>query len=214
MKPLEAVETLIAAFQKDVTPDTVGIYASALSDLDPELLAESVRQSIATSKFFPTIAEIRRAAARIAGILPPSSGEILAMIRRADVRESIYRRDGSFAYTERYWRWPGEATRETVAICEEVIRKAGEPCDEEGNDIFDWDLGARKVYESELPALEAASLANLTNARLTGRTTAELPPARTEAPASADSLVSSMAHGIGEMMRALPRTEREGDAIR
>lgn len=166
MKPLEAVETLVAAYQKDLTPETIGVYAAALADVDGDLLAEAVRQSIATSKFFPAIAELRRNAARIAGLLPPSSGEVLAMIRRADVRESIYRRDGSFAYTERYWRWPDEADPETIAVCEEVLRKAGEPCDEAGEDIFGWDTNARKVYEAELPALEALALANLSSVRM------------------------------------------------
>lgn len=166
MKPIEAVGTLAAAFQKELSPETIGIYADALADIEPALLAESVRQLIATAKFFPVISELRRTAARIAGILPPSSGQILALIRQADVRESVARRDGSYAYTERFWRWPEDATPQMVELCESVIRKSGEPCDEEGKDVFGWDTAARKVYESDLPALEAFALANLSSARL------------------------------------------------
>lgn len=166
MGPVEAITTLAAAFQRDLAPETVSVYSAALADIEPDLLAESVRQSIATCKFFPAIAELRRTAARIAGILPPSSGEVLALIRRADVREAVYRRDGTFAYTERYWRWPEDAAPETVALCESVVSKAGEPCDEEGNDAFGWETAARKVYESDLPAIEASALADLSGARL------------------------------------------------
>lgn len=175
MKPLEAVETLVAAFQKEITPETMGIYAASLADIDPALLGEAIRQLIATAKFFPAIAEIRRTAARIAGILPPSSGEVLALIRRADVRETKFRRDGSAAYVERYWQWPEDAKPEAVALCEAVLRKSGEPCDEDGNDIFGWDTSARKVYESDLPEIEATALANLSSARLlTGHASAIL----------------------------------------
>ena len=177
MGAVEAITTLAAAFQRDLSPETVAVYAAALADIDPGLLAESVRQAIATLKFFPTVAELRRTAARVAGLLPPSSGEVLALIRRADVRESIYRRDGSFAYTERYWRWPDDASSETVALCESVVSKAGEPCDEQGNDAFGWEIAARKVYESDLPAIEAQALSNLSSARLlTGQKMRSLTP--------------------------------------
>ena len=177
MNSLEAVAKLAAAFQKDLTMETVTIYGDSLADVDPALLAESVRQSIATCKFFPTIAELRRAAARIAGILPPQSGEVLAMIQRADVRENVYRRDGSLAYTERYWRWPDEASPVLVALCEGVLQKAGEPCDEGGNDTFGWETSARKVYEADMPALEAHALSNLSTARLlTGHESKRLTP--------------------------------------
>lgn len=166
MTPLEAVSVLAAAFQKDLTSETISVYASALKDIEPGLLEASVRDQVATSKFFPAVSEIRRAAGRIAGILPPSSGEILALIRRADVREAIYRRDGSYAYTERYWDWPEEASAETIKLCEGVIRKAGEPCNDEGEDAFGWETAARKVYESDFAAVEAQRLSDLSGARL------------------------------------------------
>lgn len=166
MNALVAIGTLAAAFQKDLSPETVAILAAGLGDVPQDLLAESVRQAIATSRFFPTVAEVRRTAARIAGLLPPSSGEVLALIRRADVREAKYRGDGSFAYVERFWRWPEDATPEMVALCEAVIRKSGEPCDEDGKDVFGWETSARKVYEADLPALEAAVLVDLSGARM------------------------------------------------
>lgn len=177
MKPLEAVSTLAAAFQKELPLDTVTIYGEAIADIEPALLRESVKQAIATCKFFPAVAEVRRIAARIAGLLPPAAGEILAMIQRADVRETIYRRDGTAAYAERYWRWPEGAAPELVALCETVLAKVGEPCDEDGEDLFGWDTNARKVYEAELPALEARALSDLSAARLLpGRETARLTP--------------------------------------
>ncbi len=180
MKPVEAVGTLAVAYQRELTPETVAVYVAALGDIEPALLAESVRQSIASSKFFPTIAELRRTAARIAGILPPSAGEVLATIQRADVRETVFRRDGSPAYTERYWRWPEGASPELVALCEGVLAKVGEPCDGDGKDLFGWETNARKTYEAELPALEAAKLADLSGARfLAGRSQGRLQPGGT-----------------------------------
>lgn len=166
MNQIDAISTLAAAFQKELSPDTVAVYATALADIDPDLLAESVRQAIATHKFFPAVAEIRRTAARIAGLLPPAAGEVLALIRRADVREAVYRRDGEYAYTERYWRWPEDSPAEAIALCESVIEKCGEPCGPDGNDTFGWETAARKVYEADLPALEAHAVANLSAARL------------------------------------------------
>lgn len=166
MKPLEAVGSLAAAFQKELKPETLAVYVDALADIDPALLAAAVKHCIAGSRFFPTISELRMAAARIAGLLPPSSAEVVALIRQADVREAKFRRDGSYAYTERYWRWPEGAAPAVVTLCQTVIAKAGEPCDEEGKDIFGWDTAARKVYEADLPGYEAAALSSLSTARL------------------------------------------------
>lgn len=204
MIPLDAVVMLATAFQKDTDPQTVRLYCDSIADIDPNLLDDSIRQIIATSRFFPTVAEIRRTAARLAGLLPPSSGEVLALIRRADVRKPVFRRDGTLAYTERFWEWPAEATAESVVLAEAVIQKAGEPCDEDGKEIFGWETAARGVYESEVPALEAKALANLSASRvLTAKKRIALPPERTE---NRSEGFSDIAHSLGEKMRALPAT--------
>lgn len=164
MTTADAVSALAAAFQKELTPDTVAIYLSAFADIEPALLAESVRQSIATCTFFPAVAEVRRAAARLSGSLPPSAAEILGIIRHSDTREWAYNPNGS---TLRHsWKWPADLDARTLRICEAIAHRIGTPCDEGGEDVFGWQQDVRKAYESELPALEAEALLNLSAARL------------------------------------------------
>jgi len=164
LKPIEAVSALSAAFQKELTPETITIYESAFSDIEPALLAESVREAIATSKFFPAVAEIRRAAARLSGILPPPAAEILGIIRRADTRDWDWHPQGS--RLRHSWKWPEGIDAKTLQICESITRMIGIPCDDDGEDLFGWEQDVRKACESELPAFEARALLNLSSARL------------------------------------------------
>lgn len=57
---VRAVAKLIAAFRANVKPETVEIYAEHLATVSPERLETAVRDLIDTSKFFPTVAEIRQ----------------------------------------------------------------------------------------------------------------------------------------------------------
>src|SRR5690349_9625631 len=60
----QIVAMLVAAYRdKSVTEATVEVYETMLSDLDFEACKAAVTRVIATSKWFPTVAEIRHAAA-------------------------------------------------------------------------------------------------------------------------------------------------------
>ena len=168
MKPLEAIATLAAAFQKELSPETVTIYSEALSDLDAGLLSAAVRQCITTCTFFPAVAEIRKAAARLSGKLPPSAAQLLAIIRRADTRNFDWNPGGSIC--RHSWKWPADVEESTLEVCMLIARKIGVPCDRDGNDIFGWETDVRKAYEAEIPTLEANALLSLSGAKLIGDT--------------------------------------------
>jgi len=54
------MSVLTAAYPRQITGrNTLAVYAQALADLDPDEVREAVAEHVATSRFFPTIAEIR-----------------------------------------------------------------------------------------------------------------------------------------------------------
>ena len=60
------VAVLKAAYpRQELPPETVAIYAEMLADLDAETATAAVKRAIQTSRFFPTIAEIRNVAAEL-----------------------------------------------------------------------------------------------------------------------------------------------------
>lgn len=77
MKPSEAVKvmaTLAAAYpQRDLASETIEVYAHDLADLDAGVAAAAVERLRRTSRFFPTISEIREAAAELVLGAPPST---------------------------------------------------------------------------------------------------------------------------------------------
>ena len=59
----ELVAVLAAAFPgSQMSPKTVQVYQGLLLDLEPEAAKKAVARLVATSRFLPTIAEIRQAA--------------------------------------------------------------------------------------------------------------------------------------------------------
>jgi hypothetical protein len=61
---MELVAVLKAAFPRQpVEPETVKVYANFLVDLDVDAATAAAKRLVATSRFFPTIAELREAAA-------------------------------------------------------------------------------------------------------------------------------------------------------
>lgn len=164
-----AVSRLIAAFRKDDIPeDTAAVYLEKLADIEPQLLLATVDRLISTKTFFPAIAEIRRAAAGIAGLLPPSPAEAMAIVRRADKAVPVIRRDGTLAYIEKYWEWPEDLAPGARKAIESVLEKCGEPSNLEGKPHFGWEVGFQKTYEAVSETLEAAALADLSVALLPG----------------------------------------------
>src|SRR2546426_4535035 len=134
-----AVAKLADVFRQDLTEGSTAAYASALSDIPAGLLEQAVNSIVAGSKFFPAVAEIRREAARIAGVLPPTAAEALALIRKASISRPVYRRDGSFAYTEH--EWDRDVLEQGGDAVHEALSRVGDPLDTEGKPHFAWDTG-------------------------------------------------------------------------
>ena len=60
-----ALAILTAGFGKELPKPTIRIYLNAMADLSPEVLARACDEIIKTSKFFPTVAEIREVTMRL-----------------------------------------------------------------------------------------------------------------------------------------------------
>ncbi len=99
------IATLAAAYPRQtLEPTTIEVYARSLTDLNPDLATNAVMRLIASSVFFPSIAEIRTAAAETATQLPTAT-EAWMLVNseqgRAsappEVREALYAVGGSWA---------------------------------------------------------------------------------------------------------------------
>lgn len=174
----EALATLFSAFPDDrhAQPETIRLYERKLSDIPGPLLETTINKLVDTAKFFPSIAEIRHIAAGLAGLLPAPAEEALAIIRRADVREPVLQRDGSFAYTERYWRFPENLSGPTLKAIEAALERMGDSVTSAGKDIFAWESGFKAVYGAVASDQTALALEDLSQVKLLGRQDALLLP--------------------------------------
>lgn len=68
IKTLKALAFLQLAYTRDLSENQLDFYVEMLRDIDPAILETAVRKLIHTSKFLPTIAEIRSAAAALEGL--------------------------------------------------------------------------------------------------------------------------------------------------
>lgn len=68
IKTLQALAFLQLAYTRDLSEEQLDFYVEMLRDIDPAILETAVRKLIQTSKFLPTIAEIRSAAATLEGL--------------------------------------------------------------------------------------------------------------------------------------------------
>lgn len=59
---MKSLSPLVLAYQRDVKTGTFEVYANYLVDIPPEYLRRAVDMLICSSKWLPTIAEIREAA--------------------------------------------------------------------------------------------------------------------------------------------------------
>ena len=89
MKPTEALELvrqLMACYpQAPMGQESVQAYARHLADLDPEVCDVAIKRCIATSRFLPSIAEIREQAAACLDNAPDAEeawGIVMGEIRR------------------------------------------------------------------------------------------------------------------------------------
>lgn len=83
------VQKLLAAYPRaPLHPDTLPTYSAFMSDIQDEVLLAAVTAHIATSEYFPTISQIRAAAAKIetgAGAAPDAYAawfEVCEMMRQ------------------------------------------------------------------------------------------------------------------------------------
>lgn len=90
---LKALATLNAAYQRELNDPTISLYVSALSDLDDEALMGAILDIIVTSRFFPTVAEVRERAffrTHPQGIPPAPDlawNEVMTQVRSVGRRE-------------------------------------------------------------------------------------------------------------------------------
>ena len=149
MKPREAVAVLAAGFLRDreLSTETVELYAAKLADINPALLEAVIHRLLERARFFPSIAEIRQTAAEVAGVLPLPAETALAIVREADVERPVYRRDGTYAYTEHDWRWPDTVSAGTMWLIGRVLAQVGESRDASGRKHFGWEQGFKAAYE-------------------------------------------------------------------
>ncbi|HEY6108673.1 MAG TPA: hypothetical protein VIV56_07200 [Gemmatimonadales bacterium] len=195
------IAVLRRAFPSERMPqETVELYLERLADIEPALLEAAVSRLVDEARFLPKIAEVRHVAAKLAGLLPPTAAEALALVQIADVREAKIRRDGSFAYEERYWRWPEHVRPELVALCCDVLTRAGDPVDERsGKDRFGWEQGFRQTYDAAAGEYKLRVLADLSAARLPGPRPAVQLPARAAAQLPAPPSEEERQAGIAKM---------------
>lgn len=164
---VQAVGRLVSSFrQESIGDSTIEIYVEKLCDIDPELLRATVDRLIETRTFFPAIGEIRLAAAELAGLLPPSPAEALAIIRRADRCVTRGAERGGRGYVEKFWDWPEDVGGAALGLIQDVLAKVGEPSDLNGKPHFSWEMGFQKTYEKDAEAVRVDALANLSRARL------------------------------------------------
>jgi len=86
-KVLASLAAAAAAYPNFVLkPETIQLYVSFLADIDDAALDQAMKTCIARGKFFPTIAEIREAAANLTTANLPAAaeawGEVLEQMRR------------------------------------------------------------------------------------------------------------------------------------
>lgn len=79
---IKALAMLTAAYTREIPDATIELYVASLADLPDDLLAEIVGETILTSRWLPTIAELREAVVKRVDprALPPSPDSAWASI--------------------------------------------------------------------------------------------------------------------------------------
>lgn len=164
LSPKQALGALVAAFRIErLESETIALYEAKLRDIHSDLLERAVHRLIERAKFFPSIAEIRTAAAELAGVLPMAAEEALAIVRVADVERPVYRRDGTLAYTEHEWQWPEDLSWPALGVIRAALSRAGESFAQDGKRVFGWEQGFKAAYERE--AVQVVATLDLREAR-------------------------------------------------
>lgn len=109
IKTLQALAFLQLAYTRDLSEEQLDFYVEMLRDIDPAILETAVRKLIQTSKFLPTIAEIRSAAATLEGLACGTAEQLDADEAWGQVQRAIHS-VGYYARPE----FDSEALMETV----------------------------------------------------------------------------------------------------
>jgi hypothetical protein len=80
---VEAMAVLTAAYSRNLSEQTLRIYVGSLEDISRTELMRAVRGLVATSKFLPSIAEIREQALAVGADLIPTAYEAWGEIVQA-----------------------------------------------------------------------------------------------------------------------------------
>lgn len=95
------VGELVAAHPRmQIGPETVALYCTALDDLEPEAVQWAARRLIQTSKFFPTVAEIRELVAQAAVGVEKTASEAWEHVIGEVRRVGYYMHDGEPALND------------------------------------------------------------------------------------------------------------------
>lgn len=90
----ELVMLILGAYPNaKTTSGTSGVYESLLADLDAKAARQAVQQLIATSRFMPTIAEIREATAALVQARVAAAARERAARRPRLTRDQLVQRD-------------------------------------------------------------------------------------------------------------------------
>lgn len=104
---LKLITILEGAYGKDFSDKSIDVYSVMLADLPYQEVQRAIVQLIATSKWLPSIAEIRLAAVE-AGQQAPSAEEAWIEVREAARQFS--------PYTEFRWQWSHPLVRKAAEV--------------------------------------------------------------------------------------------------
>lgn len=95
--------------RQDVTPETLQVYCEFLADLDFNTAKDAIKRIVSTSRFWPTIAEIRDACLAEQGLLPPEEAWAFVSVRNLlkptggwpspEIAEAVRVAGGNWAWT-------------------------------------------------------------------------------------------------------------------
>lgn len=175
----QVITALAASYPNfKLTPDTIRAYSGMLADIPPDELQAGIVKVVATSKFFPSIAEIRGAVAELRMVAAniPTAAEAWQDICRAWDGER--RRltgeadaDGNWLMTVEYYAW-------RHPLVEQVARQLGWPRDFPSNENLmadrahffkAWEGALRQAVSSEM---ELPQIRDYLEARKAGAMTA------------------------------------------
>lgn len=168
LSPKQALAVLVAGYPsgEKISEETVRLYVAKLADIDPALLAATVDAVLSATRFFPSLAEIRQTAARLAGVLPMPAEQAAAVVRSANRSIEIRRRDGSHAYTEHVWEWPESLSGRDLDTIRRALSAVGDPLGPDERPVFGWERGFQTTYERIAQDVMAHALEDLSHAAL------------------------------------------------